>query len=280
MGSCLAEKFSGHGLDVKALSHEELDITDRENVKTVFTREKPDVVIHCAAYSNVDQAEHERERCFHVNIDGTATIADFCAENKIHMIYISSDYVFDGKKEGPYEITDAVHPLSVYGSSKAKGEQLVLSANPLNAVLRISWLFGDSGGNFVETMLRLAEREKKIRVVADQTGSPTYTEDLADLLMQMAERKCSGIFHATNEGTCTWAEFAKSIVSYTGKQVEIIPISSLEYGAEAARPKNSILSKASLDAAGLNRLPRWEDALRRCMSHRAQKANEHGEWGV
>jgi len=238
-----------------------LDITDAESVYGFITEKKPQCVIHSAAYTAVDKAEDEPELCFKVNADGTENIAKACKKVGAEMIYISTDYVFNGEGEKPYE-TDAVKdPVSVYGKSKLAGEEAVLSQLEKYYIVRISWVFGEYGNNFVKTMLKLAETKNELNVVSDQIGSPTFTPDLAKLLCDMALSGKYGIYHATNEGFCSWAEFAAEIMKQSGKDCKINPISTDEYPTKATRPKNSRLSKASLDKAGFNRLRDWKDAL-------------------
>jgi len=248
--------FSGIDID-------DLDITDSKAVSEYLREHKPRSVIHCAAYTAVDKAEDEPELCYRVNAEGTENIAKACKEIDAEMLYISTDYVFNGDGDDPYE-TDAVKaPISVYGKSKLAGEEAVLRHLKKYYIVRISWVFGQNGNNFVKTMLKLAETRDELSVVCDQTGSPTFTPDLARLLADMTLSGKYGIYHATNEGFCTWAEFAMQIMKLTGKKTKINPITSAEYLTKAKRPKNSRLSKRSLDDAGFSRLPTWQDALTR-----------------
>ena len=244
----------------------DLDIIDADAVHAYITEKKPQSVIHCAAYTAVDSAEDEAELCFKVNATGTENIAKVCSEIGAEMIYISTDYVFDGKGEIPYE-TDAVKaPIGVYGKSKLAGEDAVLKYIPqMHYIVRISWVFGKHGNNFVKTMLRLAETRDELNVVADQVGSPTYTPDLAKLLADMALSKKYGAYHATNEGYCSWAEFATEIMRQSNSSCKISPITTEQYPTKATRPKNSRLSKVRLDEAGFERLPTWQDALCRML---------------
>ena len=240
-----------------------LDITDEKAVREYLTANKPKTIIHCAAYTAVDKAEDEPELCHKVNAEGTENIARICKEIDAEMIYISTDYVFDGKGDLPYE-TDALKaPISTYGKSKLAGEEAVLKYLEKYYIVRISWVFGESGSNFVKTMLKLAETRDELNVVSDQIGSPTYTPDLAILLCDMAQSKKHGIYHATNEGFCSWAELATEIMQQSENQCKINPITTEQYPTKATRPKNSRLSKTSLDQAGFSRLPAWQDALKR-----------------
>jgi len=240
-----------------------LDITYEKAVYTFITEKKPQSVIHCAAYTAVDKAEDESEECFKVNAEGTENIAKACKEVGAELIYISTDYVFSGESDKPYE-TDAVKsPVSVYGKSKLAGEEAVLKHLDKYYIVRISWVFGEHGNNFVKTMLRLAETREELNVVSDQIGSPTYTPDLAILLCNMTLSGKYGTYHATNEGFCSWAEFAEEIMRQSGSDCNINPIPTERYPTKAVRPKNSRLSKKSLDEAGFARLPTWQNALER-----------------
>jgi len=241
----------------------ELDITDGKSVFAFINSHKPDSVIHCAAYTAVDAAEDNAELCMSVNAAGTENLAAACKKTDTEMIYISTDYVFDGSGGVPYEIHSPKGPLSIYGKSKLAGEEAVLQNLEKHYIVRISWVFGQNGNNFVKTMLRLAETKSELNVVSDQIGSPTYTVDLACLLCDMALSKKYGVYHATNEGYCSWAEFAEEIMRLSGSACKINHITTEQYPTKAARPKNSRLSKISLDQAGFARLPSWQDALRR-----------------
>lgn len=239
-----------------------LDITDREAVESFIAREKPDGVIHCAAYTNVDNAESERGKCRLINEKGTEYIAAACEKHGAKLLYISTDYVFDGRGNEPFETDSPTAPCNFYGETKLGGERAAAICTRL-FIVRISWVFGKNGKNFVKTMLRLSKEKDEIRVVGDQVGTPTYTEDLAVLLCNMISTEKYGVYHATNEGVCSWAQFASEIMKLSGSETKIIPISSKEYPSPAARPANSRLSKASLDLAGFERLPAWQDALKR-----------------
>ncbi|EOS39970.1 dTDP-4-dehydrorhamnose reductase [Lachnospiraceae bacterium M18-1] len=254
-------KKRGHtpiGVDV-----EEMDITDSTAVEQEMKKDALDAVIHCAAYTAVDAAEDNREICMRVNADGTRNIARVCRELDIKMIYISTDYVFDGEGERPWEPDDARNPLNVYGESKYQGELAVEEYLEKYFIVRIAWVFGVNGKNFIKTMLRLAETHKEINVVNDQTGSPTYTYDLAVLVADMAETEKYGRYHATNEGLCTWYEFAKEIFAQAGVDIKVNPVSSEEFPAKAKRPHNSRMDKSKLTQNGFRLLPSWQDALKR-----------------
>jgi dTDP-4-dehydrorhamnose reductase len=241
----------------------DLDITDTDAVARYLTTLNPSSVIHCAAYTAVDKAEDEPELCMRVNRDGTENLARVCREIGAEMLYISTDYVFSGDGDTPYETDAPKAPLSIYGKSKLAGEEAVLRHLDKHYIVRISWVFGQNGNNFVKTMLRLAETRDEISVVADQIGSPSYTPDLAVLLCDMALSGKYGVYHATNEGFCSWAEFAAEIMRASGRKCKINPITTEQYPTKAMRPKNSRLSKSSLDNAGFSRLPAWQDSVGR-----------------
>mgnify|MGYP004537786209 FL=1 len=243
-------------------THEEMDITDRDSVMMAFDSFKPDVVFHCAAYTAVDKAEEDKERCYDINVNGTKNIVDASNMYGSKVVYISTDYVFHGDKNGIYETSDITDPINYYGYTKYLGEQEVMK-NSNNLVVRISWVFGINGKNFVKTMLRLASSRDEISVVSDQVGSPTYTYDLARLLVDMVNKNKSGIYQATNEGYCSWYEFAKYIFEVSGIDIRVNPILTKDYVTLAKRPLNSRLSKDKLDEDGLTRLPDWKDATKR-----------------
>ena len=247
------------GVDV-----EEMDITDAEMVRQVMEETAPDAVIHCAAYTAVDAAEDNVSLCRRINAEGTANIARACRDLDCKMMYISTDYVFNGRGERPWEPDDEREPLNVYGQTKYEGE---LSVEMLEKyfIVRIAWVFGVNGKNFIKTMLNLGKTRDHLTVVDDQIGSPTYTWDLARLLADMIETDRYGRYHATNEGLCSWYEFACEIFRQAGMPVEVEPVSSSQYPAKAVRPSNSRMDKSKLDQMGFRRLPSWQDALGRCL---------------
>lgn len=244
-------------------TRKEIDLSTEDGAKNFILKNKPDAVIHCAAYTAVDKAESEAELAITVNGLGTRRIAEACREIDAKMIFVSTDYVFGGDGKKPYEVTDEKNPVNVYGRSKLLGEDAVSMILKKYFVVRTSWVFGSHGKNFVKTMLNLADKNKKLKIVNDQIGSPTYTADLAPLLVDMIHTEKFGYYHATNEGFCSWAEFAEEIFKQAKKNVEVEKISTADYPTPAKRPFNSRLSKKSLDDAGFNRLPTWEDALTR-----------------
>ncbi|MBQ2895447.1 MAG: dTDP-4-dehydrorhamnose reductase [Oscillospiraceae bacterium] len=263
LGHDVCRELKARGIEHRGVSSRELDITDGAAAERMLRDYCPDAVIHCAAYTAVDRAEDEAARCWQVNAAGTANLAAVCAALGSKLLYVSTDYVFSGEGERPWETEDAVAPRSVYGRTKLTGELAVRSMVEKYFIVRISWVFGANGGNFVKTMLRLAESREEVSVVADQLGSPTYTADLAPLLCDMIETERYGVYHAANEGVCSWADFAAAVFRLAGKSTRVRPITTAEYPAKASRPLNSRLSRAALDEAGFARLPAWEDALER-----------------
>lgn len=241
----------------------DFDLTDADAVREYLLRYRPDIVIHCAGYTNVNQAEQEQELCRAVNVDGTRAIALACRELDAGMVYISTDYVFPGDGTQFYETDDRKNPQCVYGRTKYEGEQAVQGILEKYVIVRVSWMFGANGDNFVKTMLRLGRMRQEIRVVDDQVGSPSYTKDIAPVLCDIAVSAKYGVYHLTNEGVCSWAEFTQEIFRQAGIGAKVIPIPSREYPTPAKRPLNSRLSKRCLDEAGFARLPQWQDALAR-----------------
>ena len=256
-------EFKGIDLNAQEPDIESVDITNRDTVMPFIKSYKPDSVIHSAAYTAVDKAEDEAELCMRINKDGSENVAMACRNIGAEMIYVSTDYVFDGSGDAPYEANDKCSPLQVYGKSKLAGEEVTKVHLDNYYIVRISGVFGKFGNNFVKTMLRLSETRDVINVVNDQIGSPTYTPDLAVLLCDMVFSGKFGTYHATNEGFCSWADFAQEIMRISGSSCKINPIPSEQYPTKAKRPKNWRLSKLSLDKAGFNRLPTWQNALER-----------------
>lgn len=251
--------------DIQGISVDKNDfsITEAEQTQKYIQSSNPDVVIHCAAYTAVDKAEDDRTLCHAVNVLGTRHIAQACRALNARMIYVSTDYVFDGKGSMPYDTEDRLSPINYYGMTKLQGELEVKKVLNKFHIVRTSWVFGMNGSNFVKTMLRLGKERKELKVVCDQIGSPTYSKDLAELLVSMCVSDRYGIYHATNEGVCSWYEFAKEIFELAGMDVALSPILSEEYPTRAVRPKNSRMSKESLDRGGFQRLPHWKDSLKR-----------------
>lgn len=263
LGYDVERELERRGIEHLGTSSRELDITDREAVERLMAAYRPDAAIHCAAYTKVDLAEDEPERCWAVNADGTRNLAAACREIGAKLLYISTDYVFPGAGERSYETGDPTGPVNTYGRSKLAGELAVQSLLEKYFIVRISWVFGKNGNNFVKTMLRLAETKAELSVVCDQIGSPTYTADLAPLLCDMVQTERYGVYHATNEGTCAWSEFAEAIFELAGRQVVVHPISTSAYPTRAARPLNSRMNKECLHSNGFQELPEWKNALAR-----------------
>ena len=263
LGYDVERELERRGIEHLGTSSRELDITDREAVERLMAAYRPDAAIHCAAYTKVDLAEDEPERCWAVNADGTRNMAAACRKTGAKLLYISTDYVFPGAGERSYETGDPTGPVNTYGRSKLAGELAVQSLLEKYFIVRISWVFGKNGNNFVKTMLRLAETKAELSVVCDQIGSPTYTADLAPLLCDMVQTERYGVYHATNEGTCAWSEFAEAIFELAGKQVTVYPIPTSAYPTRAVRPLNSRMSKECLHSNGFQELPEWKNALAR-----------------
>lgn len=266
LGYDVCKEFRERGIPYVGTDVTHCDITNAKAVEELFLREWPDAVVHCAAFSQVDEAEKDARHCHTVNVQGTRYIADLCQRQGSYLVYISTDYVFDGTKPYEYEISDLKKPLSVYGKTKSEGEDIVLAASRDNVVLRTSWLFGCNcgrHGNFVESILRAGRSHPEIKVVDDQVGSPTYSADLAKVLVEILEKRPRGILHGTNEGYCSRAEFAREILRQAGVSSRVVGVTSGQYPLAARRPLNSRMSKQSLDDAGLSRLPAWQDGLAR-----------------
>lgn len=246
--------------DVLAPTREELDLTLENSVEKVILEYRPNVIIHCAAYTAVDKACDDKDTCHSVNVDGTKYISKYGKSVGAKIVYISTDYVFDGSKNGMYEVDDEVCPINYYGETKYLGEEEVRKCDNY-IIARISWVFGINGKNFIKTMLKLAETKKELDVVSDQVGSPTYTKDLSKVLVDMALSENVGTYHITNEGFCSWYEFAKYIFEINNIDIKVNPIMTSDYKTTALRPINSKLSKSKLDEDGFNRLRNWKDAV-------------------
>ena len=259
LGHDLVNELAKRGHEGVGVDIEEMDITDPAACRKVITESKVDGVIHCAAYTAVDAAEDNREVCMKINAQGTENIAAVCEELDIKMMYISTDYVFNGNGERPWEPDDEREPLNVYGESKYRGELAVTGHVKKFFIVRIAWVFGINGKNFIKTMLRVGKERGAASVVADQIGSPTYTYDLSRLLVDMMETEKYGFYHATNEGLCSWYEFACEIYRQAGLDVKVTPVTSDEYPAKAKRPFNSRMSKEKLTQNGFERLPAWQE---------------------
>ena len=263
LGSDIAAELKLRAEECIGADIADFDITDRGATVGTIKKYMPDCVIHCAAFTDVNGAEEKRGLCERINVLGTENVALACNEADAKLIYISTDYVFNGEGMRPYKPNDERNPINFYGMTKSLGEDKVRSVCPKHFIVRTSWVFGKNGTNFVKTMLRLGEQMEGLTVVDDQIGSPTYTPDLARLLCDMAATERYGTYHATNEGFCSWYDFAKKIMELSGIGCNIKPIASKDYPSPAKRPQNSRLSKEKLVQNGFYKLPPWEDALKR-----------------
>lgn len=263
LGRDLMNELKRQGLEGIGVDVEEMDITDPEKCRSVIGQAGVDAVIHCAAYTAVDAAEDQVELCRRINGEGTRNVAEACRDAGVKLMYISTDYVFDGEGTRPWEPDDERAPLNVYGQTKYEGELAIEELLDRYYIIRIAWVFGAAGKNFIKTMLRLGREKGAVSVVNDQVGSPTYTYDLARLLVDMVQTEHYGRYHATNEGECSWYEFACEIFRQAGLEVQVTPVSSETFAAKAKRPANSRMSKEKLTEKGFVRLPDWQDALRR-----------------
>ena len=266
LGYDVVNELKKRGHEAVGVDIEEMDITDEESVNRVIREAAPDAVIHCAAYTAVDAAEDNVDLCRAVNATGTGNIARVCKALDIRMMYISTDYVFNGQGTRPWEPDDQREPLNIYGQTKYEGELEVEENLKKYFIVRIAWVFGVNGKNFIKTMLNLGKTRDKLSVVADQIGSPTYTFDLARLLVDMIETEKYGRYHATNEGLCSWYEFACEIFKQAGMNVTVEPVTSDQFPVKAKRPMNSRISKDKLLENGFQPLPSWQDALRRYLT--------------
>lgn len=251
------------GYEVLGCDRETLDITNASNCRQTIQQFLPDVIIHCAAYTAVDQAETDIDGAYLVNSVGTRNIAVEAEKVGAKLIFISTDYVFDGHGTCPYHEYDNTDPKSIYGKSKRAGEMLVESLSSKFFIVRTSWVFGIHGTNFVKTMLKLGSERSQLKVVSDQVGSPTFTEDLADFLLKLIVTENYGIYHASNTGTCSWYDFAKAIFEQFNVNVEVLPCSTEEFPRPAPRPSYSVMEQISIRTNGFEELPSWRDALTR-----------------
>lgn len=265
LGYDVVDEATSRGIEAIGVDIDEMDITNQEQVNTVIKSGNYDAVVHCAAWTAVDKAEEPElfETVKKVNATGTKYIADICEELDIPMMYFSTDYVFDGEGTTPWNEYDERHPLNVYGLTKAQGEEFVEKLKK-HFIIRIAWVFGKNGNNFIKTMLRLGKERGAVSVVNDQVGNPTYTYDLAKLVVDMIQTDKYGKYHATNSGDfISWYDFACEIFKLAGMDVQVTPVDSNQFPAKAKRPKNSRMNQTELDKHGFNRLPAWQDALGR-----------------
>ncbi|SCW85498.1 dTDP-4-dehydrorhamnose reductase [Paenibacillus tianmuensis] len=263
LGTDLVSLLKIKGYEVFGTSSKELDITDINAVKSLIAEDKqPNVIIHSAAYTKVDQAEQNSDEAYAVNAYGTRNVAMAARACGAKLIYISTDYVFDGTSQVPYNEFASVSPQSVYGKSKLAGEQFVRELVPQHYILRTSWVFGKHGSNFVSTMLKLAEDRTQLNVVHDQFGSPTYTVDLAEFILQLLDKELFGTYHVSNTGICSWYEFSKEIFYQAGLQhIEVNPVTTLEFPRPAPRPAYSVMDHMAIRINCLKDLRHWKEAL-------------------
>lgn len=263
LGRDLVQELSGEQLT--ALSVEDVDLRDHARVRDVIRDSRPEWILLLAAYTDVDGCESNRDLAFAVNCDGAVNVAQAAREAGSRLLFVSTDYVFDGSKGSPYQTTDARNPASVYGESKARAEERLLEILPEVCIARTAWLFGHGGKCFPATILKLASTRPEISVVNDQRGSPTFTRDLASALVQLCRASARGIVHVTNSGNCTWYDFATEIVRMSGMPTKVKPVTTAEFPRPARRPAYSVLSPDSLHAYNIH-MPEWQDALRRYLA--------------
>ena len=261
LGYDVVKDLEKRGHQPIGVDRDEMDLMDNEAIRTFIMNLRPEAIIHCAAYTAVDKAEEEPELCYQINAESVKVIAECTRELDAKLVYISTDYVFDGTKDGEYVETDLPNPISVYGSSKFRGGQYIQTILEKYYIARTSWVFGINGHNFIKTMRRLGTECESLTIINDQVGSPTYTQDLAPLLVDMVETDKYGIYHVTNEGFCSWYEFANEIFKQSGIEVKTNPITTDQYPTAAARPLNSRLNKDKLKKAGFRTLPLWRQAV-------------------
>lgn len=274
LGHDVVNEAEKRGIEAVGVDIDEMDITNWHEVEKVITEGNYDVVVHCAAWTAVDKAEEPElfEKVEAVNAEGTRNINEVCKKLDIPIMYFSTDYVFDGEGTEPWKEDDAKNPLNVYGITKSEGEDYVLE-NPKHFIIRIAWVFGKNGNNFIKTMLKLAETRDLVTVVDDQIGLPTYTYDLARLVVDMIQTDKYGVYHATNSGDfISWYDFAKEIFAQAGKKMKVVPVGSDQYPAKAKRPSNSRMSQTRLTENGFEPLPAWQDALSRYLEETGNKA--------
>ena len=262
--TCLSER----GYEIVALPRSELDITDLGAIRAAANKSEPELMINCAAYTKVDKAEKEETRALMVNGFGVQNLCLLCQERDIPLVHFSTDYVFDGTKESPYTIHDEPNPISAYGRSKLLGEKYILWLLSKFYLIRTSWLFGLSAKNFIETMLELGQREKQISVVNDQRGCPTWTYHLAQAVIDLIETERYGIYHITNSEPTTWFEFAREIFRLSGRDIEVLPVTSDQFPRPARRPQNSVLDPFPLIEVLGREMPSWREALEEYLERR------------
>lgn len=262
LGSDVVKELLKRGYSTLSPNRSEFNLCSEDSIRNYILNSNCEAIVHCAAYTQVDKAEDEKDLCIKINTTATKHIVKCAKILDIPMIYISTDYVFDGTKDGEYTENDETNPINIYGESKLAGEKYVQEILDKYYIVRTSWVFNINGKNFIETMLRLSKANNQLSIVNDQIGSPTYTKDLSRLLVDMLETSKYGLYHATNEGYCSWYEFADTIFKLANINIDIKAINSNEYASRAKRPLNSKLSKDKLIEYGFKPLPHWEDALK------------------
>ncbi|GAU77775.1 dTDP-4-dehydrorhamnose reductase [Fusibacter sp. 3D3] len=266
LGYDVVRKLNQLGIKNYGASTKDFNITNILETEQFIQNYNPDVVIHCAAYTAVDLAETEKNCCHQINVDGTRNIVNLCKKINAKMLYVSSDYVFDGSGDDPHREDEDTKPINYYGYTKEQGEKVVRETLDNYYIVRTSWVYGKNGNNFVKTMLKLSETKKELNVVSDQIGAPTYTKDLAEFICELIQTKAYGIYHGVNGGYCSWYEFSKSIFKHQKLNIEVNPVLSSEYKTTAKRPFNSRLSTHKTDLLNIYNFPNWEDALVRFLN--------------
>jgi dTDP-4-dehydrorhamnose reductase len=261
LGFDVVDALKAKGHEAVGVGRSELDITDESAVSSFVRNLNPEAIIHCAAYTNVDAAETDQEGAYKVNALGTKYLAEAAKLVDAKMAYVSTDYVFDGAGTEPYEVDHPTKPLGVYGETKLVGEKLLRETLEKYFIVRTAWVYGINGNNFVKTMLKLGQDRKELGVVYDQVGSPTYTVDLAKFLVELIDSEKYGVYHASNDGVCSWHEFAVEIFQQAGMDVQVNPLTSEQFPRPAARPKYSVLSKKRLEEEGFTPMRDWKEAL-------------------
>lgn len=266
LGYDVAERLKALQIDCRGVDLNDFDLTDAAAVNAYVSEYRPNCIVHCAAYTAVDKAESNQELCRRVNVDGTRNIAKAANAVGAKIMYFSTDYIFSGTGTAPWKPGDEKSPCNFYGLTKYLGEEALIEETSRYFILRISWVFGINGHNFVKTMLRLGAERETVTVVDDQIGSPTYTYDLARLVVDMIQTERYGVYHATNQGFCSWNEFAAEIMALSGRKAKVLPVSSEAYAAlcptAAVRPKNSRMDCSALLEEGFTPLPDWHEALK------------------
>jgi len=274
LGSDLSKELKNKsGIEIVTLDHTQIELKDKSSVHRSITGLRPDIVINCAAFVRVDDCEDDPSHAIEVNSIGAGYVAQASAKIDAQCVYISTDYVFDGSKNTPYSEDDPAYPINIYGISKLSGEHMVRSYCPKHYIVRSSGLYGlagssGKGGNFVETIIRLAKQGKPLNIVQDQTLTPTFTKDLSAAIAELIDKGDFGTYHITNSGECSWFLFAKAILDITGLKTELTPTTTAEYGAKAKRPAYSVLSNKKIEEIGISLLRSWEEALENYLSLR------------